>query len=339
MIDKDNILVYADEDESAYPFEICPCCPLRKQCEVVDSHIVRQVPQKQSLVLPVVAINPLYLEKDKVYPVTATPATKGRHAIDEGSNVTKPPLYIRDIWENWRCPMEMFDLVECGNKWVADGIGDDFKVDIKFDCKSEQFRIGKSSPQKRIYNNKWEQRQPVFISAQTGNGKNHFIENGLLKFIRELNYQNKTNFKILILSNRRALTEQTKDRLKNGTADDGKIYNYGDYVDIMPYHSLLDKIEYLKQVQTQGKSKNLFVICDEAHFFTSDAAFNPDTEKILEAIVNIFQDTIRVYMTATPYECLEYIQKKESRYDNIYEVCFITFSVTTDISTPNLSLK
>lgn len=41
--------------------------------------------------------------------------------------------------------------------------------------------------------------------------------------------------------------------------------------------------------------------------------FNPHTEKTLEAIVNIFKDAIRVYMTATPYECFPYIISKESQ--------------------------
>lgn len=311
MIQKDNFLIYPDEDESGYPFKICPCCPLRKQCELVTSHIVRQVKKKQPSVLPVVAVNYLHPEQDKVYFVTAVPDKSKCHAINEDITVTDPTLYMMAIWENDNCPMIMFNVVGCGGKWVADGIGDDFKVDWE----SQQYRIERSAPKKRFYTNKWEPRQPVYISAQTGNGKNHFIENVLLKYIRELNHRYKTDHKILILSNRRALTEQTKDRLNRGFAEDDKIYYNGDFVDVMSYHSLLNKVEYLKQIQLHGKSKYLFVICDEAHFFTSDAAFNPDTEKILEGIVNIFQDAIRVYMTATPYECLEYIQKKESRYD------------------------
>lgn len=313
MIQKDYFRILTEEEKSKYSFDFCQLCPLHGKCELLSSYIVEQFQKNKPVALPVVGVNPLHIEKGKVYPATATVAKRERHPIDEDSIVTEPPLYIRDIWENGYCPMGMFDLVECGSKWVAEGIGDDFKVDIQFDWRSEQYRIESSSPEKRFYTDKWEPHQPVVISAQTGNGKNHFIEHVLLTYVRELNHRNKTNHKVLIFSNRRALTEQTKDRLNNGTTEDDKIYfDYKEYVDLMPYHSLLNKAEQLKQKQTHGKSKYLFVICDEAHFFTSDAAFNRDTEKILEAIVNIFQDAIRVYMTATPYECLEYIRQKES---------------------------
>lgn len=290
MIQKDNFLVYPEEDKSGYPFEICPCCPLRKQCEVVSSHMVRQVPKKHPPVPPVIEVNLIHAEKDKIYSAIAVPAKAGCHSIHEGSTVTEQPLYMRDVWENGRCPMEMFNLVKCDIKWVSDGIGDDFKISTRYDYSTGQTKIERSSLKRHFYTDKWEPHQPVFISAQTGNGKNHFIENVLLKFVRELNHRNKTNYKILIFSNRRALTEQTKDRLNNGITEDDKIYyNYEDYVDIMPYHSLMNKAEHLKQVQTYGKSKYLFVICDEAHFFTSDAAFNPDTEKILEAMLIFFR--------------------------------------------------
>lgn len=161
--------------------------------------------------------------------------------------------------------------------------------------------------------NKWEPRQAVYISAQTGNGKNHFIENGLLKYVRELNHKYKTQHKILILSNRIALRLQVKDRLEKGVVEDDQIYySYKEYADVMSYQSLLKKSERLKDVQNSKNSNYIFVICDEAHFFTSDAMFNPDTEKILEAIINIFAEAIRVYMTATPDDCIKYIQAKES---------------------------
>ena len=70
----------------------------------------------------------------------------------------------------------------------------------------------------------------------------------------------------------------------------------------------------LKKRQSKAQSRYIYIICDEAHFFTSDAMFNPHTSKILEAIVRLFQDAVRVYMSATPYECLEYIIKYEREY-------------------------
>ena len=157
--------------------------------------------------------------------------------------------------------------------------------------------------------------QPVFISAQTGKGKNYFIENTLIPYVRELNYKEKTSYKILILSNRLALKQQIKNRIENGNNDlddkengeEGKTYPYKEVADVMTYQSLLHYKRNLKK----KPDKYIFVICDEAHFFTSDAMFNPHTYQILETIVQLFQKAVRVYMSATPYECLEYIIKCE----------------------------
>lgn len=68
---------------------------------------------------------------------------------------------------------------------------------------------------------------------------------------------------------------------------------------------------HYKRILKKKPDKYIFVICDEAHFFTSDAMFNPHTYQILETIVQLFQKAVRVYMSATPYECLEYIIKCE----------------------------
>lgn len=313
MIEKDYFRILSEEEQAIYIFRCCWNCPLYKMCELISSYIKKLFQNKNPIALPAVSVNPLYIEEGKVIPATVILSKTERHSLSKSSTVTEPPLYVRAFWENGNCPMGMFYLAECRGQWVSDGIGDDFKIAIVYNYLTGQSKIERSSRKRRFDTCKWEPRQPVIISAPTGGGKNTFVEKDLPEYIRELNHRYKTNHKILIFSNRRALTEQTRERLRKGTTEDADIYyGYREYVDLMPYHSLLNKAEYLKQVQTHGKSKYLFVICDEAHFFTSDAAFNPDTEKILEAIVNIFQDAIRVYMTATPYECLEYIQKKES---------------------------
>lgn len=74
----------------------------------------------------------------------------------------------------------------------------------------------------------------------------------------------------------------------------------------------------MRKKQKNPNSKYIYVICDEAHFFTSDALFNPDTKNILSAIVQVFQDAVRVYMSATPYECLKYIINAEDEYKEKY---------------------
>lgn len=194
--------------------------------------------------------------------------------------------------------------IECGEQNVAEGIGDHFKIEI-----DDHARIKENTE------DRWEPSQPVFISAQTGQGKNFFIENTLIPYVKKINYEKKTNCKILILSNRLALKQQIKNHLdKKDELDDenNKIYHYNEIVDVMTYQGLLCKTLHLSK---KGKNKNcyLYVICDEAHFFTSDAMFNPYTEKILSTIVTCFEKSIRVYMSATPYECLEYIIEQEEK--------------------------
>jgi len=100
------------------------------------------------------------------------------------------------------CPMKKFVQIECGRKRVADGIGDHFKINTK-----HNFEIETDT-------DKWEPNQPVFISAQTGQGKNYFVENTLLPYVKELNRKKHTDQKVLILSNRIALRLQTENRIK-----------------------------------------------------------------------------------------------------------------------------
>lgn len=202
--------------------------------------------------------------------------------------------------------------IECGRKTVTEGIGDHYKVEI-----TEKFKKKVCVWEKIIKEDtedRWEPLQPVFISAQTGQGKNYFVENALIPYVRKLNYEEKTSYKVLILSNRLALKQQIKNRI-DGNDDldneEGKIYSYGKFADVMTYQSLLLHEQNLKKRQKYAESRYIYVICDEAHFFTSDAMFNPHTQKILQMIVRLFQDAVRVYMSATPYECLEYIIKCE----------------------------
>lgn len=203
------------------------------------------------------------------------------------------PTYDQNALANG-CPMKQFVSIECGRKRVAEGIGDHFKIETNTD--------------------KWEPKQPVFISAQTGQGKNYFIEKTLLPYIRELNLKKHTDQKVLIISNRTALRLQIENRINNQDLEQDTIYSYGEYVDVISYQSILNRVDDLKRKQAGKTSRYIFAICDEAHFFTSDAMFNPNTDKILTSIVSIFSGAIRIYMSATPYECMNYITEYEHKY-------------------------
>lgn len=163
--------------------------------------------------------------------------------------------------------------------YVSDGIQEDFKS--------------------------WLPTSPVFISAQTGRGKNHFIENTLLPYIIE------NNLKLLVLSNRIAVSTQQKKRiaLKTSCEKYFDIYTskgfeqetqYG-AVTIMTYQGFWEKFKITKgDIFTAYQ----YVILDEAHFFMSDALFNSETGAFLNEICQIFSQSIRVYLSATPEEIL-----------------------------------
>ena len=197
--------------------------------------------------------------------------------------------------------------VRCGSGWVADGIGEHYmiKVNRKHEIECEPDR--------------WKPEQPVLISAQTGRGKNTFIEEELIPYVRNQNIKNGTNYKVLILSNRIALRYQVRNRIKSNLLNEDnpdEVYMFKNYdcVDIMNYQTFLNKAVGIKYKQEKSSKKYLFVICDEAHFFTSDAMFNYDTGRILTGIVSTFSTAIRVYMTATPYECLDVINQYEGKF-------------------------
>lgn len=195
--------------------------------------------------------------------------------------------------------------IECGKQTVTDGIDNHYQVEIGCDYKIKKGIV-----------NRWETQQAVVISAQTGQGKNFFIENKLIPYVEALNYENQMKLRVLIISNRLALQCQINNRIRGNDdlyGDDGRIYSYKNIVDVITYQGLLRQKAYLERVQMDKKSRYIFVICDEAHFFTSDAMFNPNTANILQAIITVFRQAIRIYMTATPYEALEYINEYEER--------------------------
>ena len=154
---------------------------------------------------------------------------------------------------------------------------------------------------------KWSSDSPIFISAPTGAGKNTFIQDVLLpKVIAE--YPNQNDL-ILILSNRIALTRQSKiqfaekvldyaginkiDEMKNYRDEgiDNLLIDF-DIVTVCSYHQC-----YERKLLNNRSFK--FIVCDECHFFTSDALFNPKTNEMLKYIVIEGEKSIRVYMSAT----------------------------------------
>lgn len=320
MVQRDYFGMISDEEKAQYKFDFCENCPFY-ECELVEeykqfreSHI--QINKSQVPTVKSVTADSFNHTGNSGVVIQATAVSVKRSEQDNGTclgNVICPANMDADILSYDQsklkdgCTMSGRHVcqVECGRKTVTEGIGDHYKIEMTEELKKDCLSWGKII--KEGTQDRWEPLQPVFISAQTGQGKNYFIENTLIPYVRELNYKEKTSYKILILSNRLALKRQIKNRIdengNNDLDDEGKIYPYEEVADVMTYQSLLRHKSFLEE----KPDKYVFVICDEAHFFTSDAMFNPHTQKILEAIVRLFQKAVRVYMSATPYECLEHI--------------------------------
>ena len=154
----------------------------------------------------------------------------------------------------------------------------------------------------------WKKKNPVFISAQTGTGKNYFTCNALMRKLAQKNIKKNKHKKILILSNRRALIEQTEKEIgkygKRITGDWKKI------VEVCSYQSFLNSISKFDPEEIK------YVVLDECHFFVSDAEFNPYTFNILQTVISQFRKSVRIYMSATMEEVAYPILELESKYDD-----------------------
>lgn len=156
----------------------------------------------------------------------------------------------------------------------------------------------------------WNPESPVFISAPTGAGKSYFIINQLLcELVRR--YPNEKNL-ILLVSNRIAANRQFKWQLLSLLNDYSPRDNYKEkmlkyfttegidqlcldfgIITICTYHQMFNR-----QILNNHDFK--YIVCDECHFFTSDSLFNQTTHSMLKNIVSKGQQSVRVYMSATP---------------------------------------
>ncbi|MDO4329098.1 MAG: DEAD/DEAH box helicase family protein [Lachnospiraceae bacterium] len=160
----------------------------------------------------------------------------------------------------------------------------------------------------------WNCQTPVFISAQTGAGKSTLIMDTLLPIMKE------RGKKIAICCSRSVLAQQMKrnaakcelpdmaPELVDATIKYGNRCNWGN-VDVFTYQELALRMEdekFCRNFQYYGA-----VICDEAHFFVEDAAFNRFTEQVFEFILKYAQRAVRVYLSATPEPVADLIADKE----------------------------
>ena len=200
-------------------------------------------------------------------------------------------------------------------------MNDHLNIDFKFGKLGDYRFVSNFISDEEIKN--WNHETPVFISTQTGTGKNFFIEWALHEF-SQMENNNSQKPKILLLLNRTALSRQTKIRIANRLNDlrgdsqylteiekhsaEGldELHDFGPF-EIYTYHQIEEK-EILEKLQGLQLS---YVICDECHFFTSDSLINEKTAIVMNSIVRYFYGAVRIYMSATPEVAFEPIVKEE----------------------------
>ena len=190
----------------------------------------------------------------------------------------------------------------------------------------------------------WKSETPVFISTQTGTGKNYFIQQVLIKNLIENNFKHKKDDKVLILSNRIALNRQWKKDMINFLSKlTGEKFDVDLYTDEgMDHHLKKFGNVYLysyKQFLNADilKVEFKYIVCDECHYFTSDSTIEPQTNEILDRIINGFEvRPIRIYMSATMDVVFEPIIRTEYQFvdSNISSLEKVKKSLEDNIQLP-----
>lgn len=147
---------------------------------------------------------------------------------------------------------------------------------------------------------KWKPGDIIIIDAQTGTGKNYFIENVLIPWIETK--------KLLFISNRTNLKRQVKIRLLEEyglkipeTLEELDNIKTIKNVTITSYHALQFSA---KEELYKGKKFDVsyfdYLVMDECHFILSDSGFNNLNRLSYEKLVTKqYSNIVKIFMSAT----------------------------------------
>lgn len=145
----------------------------------------------------------------------------------------------------------------------------------------------------------WKQGNKILIRAGTGRGKTYFVKNILPQ------YADNNKNRILFLSNRKSLQEQTLSEIMQE--------NNQEIIECMTYQKLEQDI--LNETVDLGRFK--YIVCDEAHYFFMDSTFNHMTNLSANYIKDCTDDKIVILMTATPRRLKSYFNISD---EQTYEI-------------------
>ena len=153
----------------------------------------------------------------------------------------------------------------------------------------------------------------TLIAAPTGFGKTYWVLHEILPRVIQ------GGGKMLLVSNRVAVSYQQKLEIMK-LIDTSEICcltpegvlrktDFGP-VNIMTLQALdlflstPDGKEYAREVSV--------LVVDEVHYFTADVSFNPNAARLLKVIPQLFNKSVRIYMTATPEDVLRPLAQAEA---------------------------
>lgn len=139
---------------------------------------------------------------------------------------------------------------------------------------------------------KWNSNDIITITAGTGAGKSYYIKNILYLVAKERKQ------KILFLVHR----SNCKEQFYNELLRDSKL----DTIEIMTYQYI--ESYYLKNNKMIDLNNYNYIVCDEFHYFISDASFNKTTDISLNEILKS-NNNIKIFMSATSEIMKGYLNK------------------------------
>lgn len=159
----------------------------------------------------------------------------------------------------------------------------------------------------------WDLGDIITIKAGTGVGKSWLIKNRLYDIAKS------ENKKILMLIHRSNCTEQFIDELVR----DNKV----DIIDIKTYQ----KLEF-KELKSyfNDLSEYKYIVCDEFHYFMSDASFSKTTDMSFDLILSQ-SSAIKIFMSATGDQMKRFINDNKNIETIDYELP-IDFDFVEDLS-------
>ncbi len=150
-------------------------------------------------------------------------------------------------------------------------------------------------------------RKKVFISADTGSGKSTFIVRDYIPYVLGAD----RNARVLVLMNRKLLRAQYFSDLVSSEIKTSDLFSR---IDVRTYQEL--------SVMSEANAKTFYnfcarfshLICDEFHYFFSDADFNGQgTYLLLKKLIECFLVKQIVFMSATSETTMPFIAKMINR--------------------------